>query len=552
MKKRYKLLGFVAILAALGLLFSSCDTGAGNITPDISQPSTPSDPADPADPQDLAPSPTNVTVTFDANGGDPDSVPSPMLKPQGYVIEFWDWFGLVPDPIKPHHTFSGWHYDPLLHYMEDPLEYFTVGNVDQTIYAIWTPNLYRITFDANGANVASLPAAMNRAFSTLLTLADISPPTRTGYEFVGWNTNQNATERLTSISVTGDKTLFAIWLSLVSNITVTLNTSGAPGLAPIEKESGAVTPLPVHNWNDGGFWRVFRGWATSSAATVPAHLPGAAFSSDDDVTLYAVWSEYGFAFDGGAVTGFRGETRDIVIPSVINNLPVTSIGNEAFRLPYIGLGGMPPAYYGLNSVVIPGSVVTIGVAAFRTNNLTSVEIQEGVTTISNYAFWNNMLETVVLPSSVRTIGANAFRGQSLFVGGIMQHRTLTSVYIPEGVATITGPHAFAQNDLREVVIPSTLASLPNNTFSTNLNMHTLYAPGLAAPGPVTPVVGNSAFHGNPLTRITVGEGALHQGTIVAANNRQDFGTNTNFILTRFNLGNPAGTFVLDGGTWRQE
>ena len=66
------------------------------------------------------------------------------------------------------------------------------------------------------------------------------------------------------------------------------------------------------------------------------------------------------------------------------------------------------------------SVTTIGDYAFFNNALTSVTIPDSVTTIGEYAFSINALTSVTIGNSVTTIGVAAFRTSSL-----------TSVTIPE-------------------------------------------------------------------------------------------------------------------------
>ena len=89
------------------------------------------------------------------------------------------------------------------------------------------------------------------------------------------------------------------------------------------------------------------------------------------------------------------------IKSVVIEEGVTSIGNYAFN-----------ACSGLTSVEIPSSVTSIGAYAFNAcSGLASVTIPNSVTSIGNYAFNAcSGLTSVTLPNSVTSIGNSAFYG----------------------------------------------------------------------------------------------------------------------------------------------
>ena len=80
---------------------------------------------------------------------------------------------------------------------------------------------------------------------------------------------------------------------------------------------------------------------------------------------------------------------------------MTSIGNAAFY------------NNDLISLTIPDGVTSILASAFAENNLTSVTIPDSVTSIGGYAFWYNSLTTVIIGNSVTIIGDNAFYGNNL-------------------------------------------------------------------------------------------------------------------------------------------
>lgn len=106
---------------------------------------------------------------------------------------------------------------------------------------------------------------------------------------------------------------------------------------------------------------------------------------------------------------------------------------------------------------IPGGVLKIGKYAFSHGNCpATVIVSEGVIEIDTMAFFAcEELKKVILPSSLRRIGESAFDGTGL-----------EYIVIPEGVRTI-GKFAFMGcKRLREVRLPKTLTGMGEGAFAT--------------------------------------------------------------------------------------
>ena len=184
--------------------------------------------------------------------------------------------------------------------------------------------------------------------------------------------------------------------------------------------------------------------------------------------------------------------KDIVIPDIYEGLPVTSIGDRAFR-----------ECTNLTSVTIPDSVTSIGDRAFSyCTSLTSVTIPDSVTSIGDWAFYNcRSLTSVTIPDSVTSIGYEAFYYCS----------SLTSVTIPDSVTSI-GDCAFSRcTSLTSIEVDeknANYSSLDGNLYNKAQTEFMRYAEGKTAtsftiPDSVTSI-GDYAFsYCKSLTSVTI-------------------------------------------------
>ncbi len=147
------------------------------------------------------------------------------------------------------------------------------------------------------------------------------------------------------------------------------------------------------------------------------------------------------------------------------------------------------------------------------DNITTVIIEEGVTTIGTYAFWScaqlteitisatvttigdrafmlcERLIQITIPQSVTSIGEGVFAGCSIITSvtlpnsistiqedTFMNCKSLTSLTIPEGVTTI-GPGAFCNcTSLNSITIPEGVTTIGDMAFSGCTSLETIVIP----------------------------------------------------------------------------
>ena len=272
--------------------------------------------------------PETYTVRYDANGG--TGAPASQTKTYGVPLTL-----SAVKPTRAGYDFLGWATSRNTTTSEyAPGERYT-DEESVTFYAVWRyiPQTYEVKYDANGGG--NTPASQTKTEDVTLILTS-TIPTRYGYTFRGWAINQTATtadyQSGGSYTANESVTLYAVWE--INTYTVSFDANGGTNAPNSQKKTHgqnliltvAIPTRPNH---------VFLGWATDSTAKSVAYAPGATYTAEEDVTLYAVWQERNYDFSVSDLTVTPDEieqygkvTVKFRVDNWDRNLPYTNIPVE--------------------------------------------------------------------------------------------------------------------------------------------------------------------------------------------------------------------------------
>lgn len=232
-------------------------------------------------------------------------------------------------PLQTGYSFIGWYTNIAL-----TQTYNVSTPVVQSIqlYAKWEINQYIISFDSNeGSSVG----AITQDYNTSVT--EPSEPTRTGYTFAGWYTDDNTflSEYVFTTMPSSNITLYAKWN--VNNYTISFDSDGGSAVSPITQAFGTSVLAPSAPLKSG---YEFVGWFSDveltsayTFSTMPAQ----------NITLYAKWDvyageTYSVQFD---VNGGSPSIDSQVIPENSTAVEPTDPTKEGYRFVEWQLDGEP-------------------------------------------------------------------------------------------------------------------------------------------------------------------------------------------------------------------
>ncbi len=209
------------------------------------------------------------TFKFDSGLG---SACAPLTAVYGAEIE-------MPVPYRFGYSFTGWFYDAAC---TQPASYTVMPDLGETgtevtVYAGWTEKVYDITLDP-GENGVVADTSYTVKFGT--AYGDLPTPTKDGHTFIGWFTQPEGGEQVTSgVLVETDvvHTLYAHYS--VNTYTLYFNTDGGTEIEAITAPYG--TPINVEDPVKENY--LFAGWTLNGEAYDLKTMPSG------NVTLKAVW-----------------------------------------------------------------------------------------------------------------------------------------------------------------------------------------------------------------------------------------------------------------------
>jgi uncharacterized repeat protein (TIGR02543 family) len=203
------------------------------------------------------------TITFDSQGGTPID---------DLTADFGSLITAPEEPTKRGHTFLGWLLDG------EAFVFNTMPFEGADLVASWEVNKYTVTFDVNGGDPLE-DATLEVDYDSE---TDFATPTRTGYQFNGWDTGEGFWDN-GDLMIDADFTLTASWSIIEYDIDYVLNQGF--------DESGNPSEYTVEDFIELGEpqkeGHTFEGWFTEPEFTNEITQINA--GSTGDLTLYAKW-----------------------------------------------------------------------------------------------------------------------------------------------------------------------------------------------------------------------------------------------------------------------
>ena len=368
------------------------------------------------------------------------------------------------------YTFAGWYDAKAGGTRVEVIDEHNIGSVS-VLYARFVPLEFAITLDAGGGTFISPDgeASVYTYFLQYGTTLDLPTCSREGYAFLGWmDEDGNLVEQITAANL-ADVSLTASWMQTGVEYRIEYMLDGGAMEGNPETALSDVTVSLSEPVREG---YLFLGWYDNPNGVGEPYL-STPFGRTEDLTLYALWQEmtvsgsvdffdYEKTSSEVTITGYHGPTGanvDVIIPSVVDGLPVTRIGSNRMYLDgeilvLCSIFGEPGAAE-IRSLTIPEGVVVLEENAFRTLKVAQpLQLPSTLERIEAGVFDDYGGEVLFSDGGNLTyIGESAFKGVR-FIGTLV---------IPHGVKDIER-HAFYGVKVSGIILPDTVETIHEGAF----------------------------------------------------------------------------------------
>lgn len=270
----------------------------------------------------------NPTLSYNVNAPQGSTAPgTPASRTVPYNTAASDTSGWTTgDTGKiPGYRFDGWNTAPN---GGGRYDFNTPLTDNVTVYAHWIGNGYTVRFAGNGATGGNTP---DQAFQyNIGQNLHRNGFTRDGYTFIGWKRadNQQAYgdgQWVTNLTTqpNGIVTMVAQWSANEAHIRYNPNppagkTAGGQGTPNWDGHTGDTPAIRGNGWTIDGY--TFAGWTTSPDGGGTKYAPGASWTANGTLTLYAQWTpgEAGLTYDGNGATGGKTDPQNGVTDQKVN------------------------------------------------------------------------------------------------------------------------------------------------------------------------------------------------------------------------------------------
>lgn len=207
------------------------------------------------------------------------------------------------------------------------------------------------------------------------------------------------------------------------------------------------------------------------------------------------------------ITEYIGSDSQVTIPSSVEGVAVTSIGNNAFE-----------ACKNITSITIPNSITSIGSNSFRDcTALKEIEIPNSVTSILTSAFYGCSNLSAVYIEDISSwcninfedwISNPVNYAKKLYLNGSL----LTDITIPNNVTSINDYAFYRCQSLKSITIPNSVKNIGYDAFYWCFNLEAVYITDISSwcsinfESPLSNPVNNAKnlyLNGNLITNINI-------------------------------------------------